>query len=165
MGVVSWYLNDAAASEMCVIRGSAVRPGVSEIDQRIAPELPLQLRLQTVVVRSVDFSESIAAVPADIRPEHVQLVKIPGRNRYCGLSVHGGSETDLVCAAGARRGIGALQVSILCGLIDVDEAGQVDALVAVVTQVENPARGDFSLEVQAPLLAVGILVIDGNPAL
>src|SRR5262249_51848611 len=68
-------------------------------------------------------------------------------------------------AAHARSRRGAVPPRVLCRLVDVIKAGQANATVAVVADINEPPFSDVSLHIQTPLLRVGVLVIDRDTAL
>src|SRR5262249_18254755 len=74
-------------------------------------------------------------------------------------------EANVVRPTFARGGVGAFQVGILRRLVDVDKTRQVNAVVPVVAHIQDPATRQFTLNIEAPLLSVGILVINRDTAL
>ena len=74
-------------------------------------------------------------------------------------------ETNAICSTRARRRRVATQIRARRRLINVEKPGQVDSVVPVITNVENPATEHFALDVHAPLRRVGILISNRNAAL
>ena len=65
----------------------------------------------------------------------------------------------------ARRGCGAIQIGAHGRLIEVFETWQVNAVRTVVADIEEHGVRQLPLDVQAPLLRVGRLVVDGHSGL
>ena len=114
---------------------------------------------------SVDFLECVAAVPSNVRPDGIQQVCVAGVNYGHRHAVDVVREADVICSTLAWRYGVAIQVRARRWLIDVEETGQMDSIVAVIAHIKDPAAEHFALNVQAPLGRVRILVINRDAAL
>ena len=88
-----------------------------------------------MVVRSVDFLEGVTAVPSDVWTDDIQQVCVTGVNHGHRHAVDVVRETDTVGSTHTRRRGVAIQVSARRRLINVEESGQVDSIVPIITDV------------------------------
>ncbi len=162
---ISGYLRQGGAAGASVggIGGQAMRPRVGDVDHRISREALLKLRLQRVVVRGEEIREEQPRPIPRIGTQNVELVRVR-------RSVNGSGDDYMVRRARsgtrrARRRGGAIQVGIDGCLIEILEAGQVNAIASVIADINQPSAAELTLHIQAPLLGVGRLVVDGHARL
>src|SRR5882762_3366001 len=114
-----------------------------------------------MIVRSEKIREEETWAVASIRAQDGELVR---RRRV----VDRRWDDDFICRTRTSRagsGCGAIQIGRHGGLIQVFKTGQVNAVRTVIADVEEHGIRKLPLHIEAPLLRIRRLVVDGHSGL